>query len=65
MKQGQAKSVTEVKREPTAKSVSEEAVSQIGTLLAYKRSALYEGRGFEAPKDKACDCHKSGSQGRH
>lgn len=54
-----------MKSEPTAKAVSIDAVSELGIATGYKSEDLYEGRGFEAPQNKALTSHKSGTQGKH
>jgi len=65
MKQGAAHDITAMKREPISKAASETAASQLGTAIAYKKAPLYEGRGYEAPKNKGETTHHCGSQGRH
>lgn len=66
MKQGRANSnVTEVKREPIAKSVDPCAVADIGIQQVYTKSVpLYDGRGYVAPM-AGTDTHPCGSQGKH
>ena len=52
------------KREPISKSVDPGAVSDLGGEHRVTSKELYEGRGYEAPKNQS-STHNSGSQGKH
>lgn len=65
------------KQEPIVKKINPKAVSQIGQsmgnhstekgdMLPYQSvsEVLYQGRGFETPRDRSVEVFKGGSQGR-
>ena len=76
MRQGRAsRDVRESRKvEPSANGISPGGVNMLGNMQgnhvtgeknsSYRGEKLYEGRGFEAPKNKS-QSHGSGSQGRH
>lgn len=52
------------KREPIAHAVDPGAVSQLGTQTGRPKEDIYQGRGYEAPKNTST-IHDCGSQGKH
>ena len=66
MKQGTGKSTDSGRKtEPSSKAVSVAHVSEMGAhQVRAKSTALYEGRGYEAPK-AGKQSHPRGSQGKH
>jgi hypothetical protein len=73
MKQGRAsRDVAEGgKREPKAYAVSPSAAGQLGMAMGtlpghrYAAPQLFQGNGYQAPKNKSAATSKGGSQGKY
>lgn len=66
MKQGQAGvTVTTMKVEPIPRAVNVGGVSELGEAVYQNADALYDGRGFSAPRPVSKTNSNSGSQGEH